>query len=208
MDYVIKISKTVESAVKEALEELEVSEDQVEVEVLEQPSRGFLGLIGGKDATVKVTVVDNTEEIAREFIQKILDSVGIDGNIEIQIVDNILEVDVLDVDPSKKGILIGKRGSTLDSAQYLLSLAINKERQSYIKVLLDVGKYRNKRKNTLENLARRMGEKSIYQNRPIKLEPMNAYERKIIHSALQGNNKLTTYSEGNEPYRRVVIKSK
>lgn len=208
MEYVIKISRTVEDALKEALEELEVDEDQVEVEVLEEPSRGFLGFIGGRDATVKVTVVDNTEEITREFIQKILDSVGIDGNIDIEIKDRLLDVKILDVDPSKKGILIGKRGTTLDATQYLLSLAVNKARPNYIKVLLDVGDYRDKRRNTLSNLAKRMGEKAIYQKRPIKLEPMNAYERKIIHSALQGNKQISTHSEGNEPYRRVVIKAK
>ncbi|HEY4543529.1 MAG TPA: RNA-binding cell elongation regulator Jag/EloR [Tissierellaceae bacterium] len=208
MNYVIKISKTVEDALKEALEELNVTEDEVEVEVLEQPNRGFLGLIGAKDATIKVTVVDNVESVAYEFIEEVINSIGVEGDISVSKDGNLLYVSVDNIDPKRKGILIGKRGSTLDAVQYLLSLAVNKDRQDYLKVLVDVGGYRDKRKETLERLALRMGEKAVYQKKPVKLEPMNAYERKIIHSALQGNTDVTTYSEGNEPYRRVVIKAK
>lgn len=208
MNYVIKISKTVEDALKEALEELNVTEDEVEVEVLEQPNRGFLGLIGAKDATIKVTVVDNVESVAYEFIEEVINSIGVKGDISVHKEGNLLHVSVDNIDPKRKGILIGKRGSTLDAVQYLLSLAVNKDRQDYLKVLVDVGGYRDKRKETLERLALRMGEKAVYQKKPVKLEPMNAYERKIIHSALQGNTDVTTYSEGNEPYRRVVIKAK
>lgn len=208
MNYVIKISKTVEDALKEALEELNVTEDEVEVEVLEQPNRGFLGLIGAKDATIKVTVVNNVESVAYEFIEEVINSIGVEGDISVSKDGNLLYVSVDNIDPKRKGILIGKRGSTLDAVQYLLSLAVNKDRQDYLKVLVDVGGYRDKRKETLERLALRMGEKAVYQKKPVKLEPMNAYERKIIHSALQGNTDVTTYSEGNEPYRRVVIKAK
>lgn len=208
MNYVIKISKTVEDALKDALEELNVTEDEVEVEVLEQPNRGFLGLIGAKDATIKVTVVDNVESVAYEFIEEVINSIGVKGDISVHKEGNLLHVSVDNIDPKRKGILIGKRGSTLDAVQYLLSLAVNKDRQDYLKVLVDVGGYRDKRKETLERLALRMGEKAVYQKKPVKLEPMNAYERKIIHSALQGNTDVTTYSEGNEPYRRVVIKAK
>ncbi len=208
MNYVIKISKTVEDALKDALEELNVTEDEVEVEVLEQPNRGFLGLIGAKDATIKVTVVDNVESVAYEFIEEVINSIGVKGDISVHKEGNLLHVSVDNIDPKRKGILIGKRGSTLDAVQYLLSLAVNKDRQDYLKVLVDVGGYRDKRKETLERLALRMGEKAVYQKKPVKLEPMNAYERKIIHSALQGNTDVTTYSEGNEPYRKVVIKAK
>lgn len=208
MNYVIKISKTVEQALKEALEELNVTREEVEVEILEEPNKGFLGLIGAKDATIKVTVVDNVKSIAYDFVEQIMKSLDVEGDIEVEKKGSDLNVLVSNVDPKRKGILIGKRGSTLDATQYLLSLAVNRDRQDYVKVLLDVGGYREKRRETLEKLAVRMGEKAVYQKRPVKLEPMNAYERKIIHSALQGNDKITTHSEGNEPYRRIVIKAK
>ena len=208
MNYVIKESKTVESALKEALDELEAVKDEVEVEILEEPSKGFLGLIGVKDAKIKVTLKHNPTKIATEFVEVLLENMEVDATFEVIEKGNVLDVKIENVDPKRKGILIGKRGNTLDAVQYLISLAVNKDRDSYMKVLVDVGGYREKRKKTLERLAVRMGEKSIYQKKPIKLEPMNAYERKIIHSALQNNEKLTTYSEGNEPYRRVVIKSK
>lgn len=208
MNYVIKISKTVEDGLQEALKELNVTREEVEVEVLEEPSKGFLGLIGGRDATIKVTVVDNVKSVAFDFINQIMKSLDVEGDISIDKIDNNLNVIVSEVDPKRKGILIGKRGSTLDATQYLLSLAVNRDRSDYLKVLLDIGGYRDKRKDTLEKLAVRMGEKAIYQKKPVKLEPMNAYERKIIHSALQGNDKITTHSEGNEPYRRIVIKAK
>lgn len=208
MDYVIKVSKTVEDAVDEALEELGVSKEEVNVEVLEEPVKGFLGLIGGRDATVKVTVVDNSKEEAEEFIDIMLKSMGVDGDIKVESEKGYLKVLVYNVDAKKKGILIGKRGNTLDAVQYLLSLKINNNNNNYKKVLIDVDGYREKRKNTLERLAVNMGKKALRQKRAVKLEPMNAYERKIIHSALQVNNKVTTFSEGNEPNRRVVIQPK
>lgn len=208
MKYVIKESKTVEDAVKEALKELGKKRDQVEVEVLEEPSKGFLGIIGGKEAKVKVSIINDIVEISHQLLDKILESFNIKATKEISKEDDILKIDIENVDPNDKGIIIGKRGNTLDSIQYLVSLAINKENDEYVKVLIDVEGYRKKREETLVRLAKKMADKAIYGGRLVKLEPMNPYERRIIHSSLQNYKGVKTYSEGQEPYRRIVIAKK
>lgn len=208
MRYVIKQSRTVEDAIKDALLELEVSEEDVEVEVLEEASKGLFGLIGSKEAKVKVVVVNDEINIAKKFLDKIFTSMIIKADSDIRKEDGVLYVDINNVDPTDKGIIIGKRGNTLDSIQYLLSLAINKGKEDYIRVSLDIEDYRKKREETLVRLAEKMAEKAKYTKRPVKLEPMNPFERRIIHSALQKYNGVTTYSEGNEPFRRVVIQAK
>lgn len=208
MRYVIKQSRTVEDAIKDALLELEVSEEDVEVEVLEEASKGLFGLIGSKEAKVKVVVVNDEINIARDFLDKIFTSMIIKADSDIRKEDGVLYVDINNVDPADKGIIIGKRGNTLDSIQYLLSLAVNKGKEEHIRVSLDIEDYRKKREETLVRLAEKMAEKAKYTKRPVKLEPMNPFERRIIHSALQKYNGVTTYSEGNEPFRRVVIQTK
>ena len=122
--------------------------------------------------------------------------------------EDFIKVNITDINSTDMGILIGKRGNTLDSVQYLLSLVLNKKKDKYIKVLVDVEGYRAKREETLIRLANKMAEKARYSRRTVKLEPMNPYERRIIHSALQNMDGITTYSEGDEPYRRVVIQYK
>lgn len=208
MRSVIKQSKTIEEAVREALLELNAKEDQVEIEVIEEPSKGLFGIIGVKEAVVKVTIVNGPVEIAQNFLDTVLDTMKIGAKSDVKIEEDVLVVDIHNVDPSDMGILIGKRGNTLDSLQYLLSLAINKGNGEYIKVLVDAEGYREKREETLIRLANKMAEKAKYSKRPIKLEPMNPYERRIIHYSLQNIVGITTYSEGDEPYRRVVINTK
>lgn len=208
MKYVIKQSKTVDDAVKDALLELDVTEDDVEIEVIEEASKGLFGIIGTKEAKVKVTLVYDPINHAREFIDKILVSMTIKGDVDIRKEEDVLYVDITGVDPDDKGIIIGKRGNTLDSIQYLLSLAINRNRDKYTRISLDIEDYRKRREETLIRLAEKMADKAKYTNRPVKLEPMNPAERRIIHSALQKYNGVTTYSEGNEPFRRVVIQAK
>lgn len=208
MRSVIKVSKTVEEALKEALIELDANEEDVDVEVIEEPSKGLFGLIGGKDAKIRVSVVYDPIEIAENFMNKVLNSMSIKAVSIVKKVEDNLLVDITDINSTDMGILIGKRGNTLDAIQYLLSLAVNKSKANYIKVVVDTEGYRAKREETLIRLANRMAEKAKYSKRPVKLEPMNPYERRIIHSALQNINGITTYSEGNEPYRRVVIQSK
>ncbi|CAK7061277.1 RNA-binding cell elongation regulator Jag/EloR [Tissierella sp.] len=208
MRSVIKVSKTVDEAIKEALIELNANKEDVKIEIIDEPSKGLFGLIGGKDAKVRVSVVYDPIEIADNFLSKVLSSMNISAVNVVKREGDILIVDIKDISSTDMGILIGKRGNTLDAIQYLLSLVINKNKDNYIKVVVDTEGYRAKREETLVRLANKMAEKARYVKRPIKLEPMNPYERRIIHSALQNIQGITTYSEGDEPYRRVVIQSR
>ncbi len=208
MKFVVKTSKTVEDAVKEALDELNVTKEEVEIEIIEEASKGLFGILGAKEAKVKVTLINDPEEIADKFLDGILRGMGIVALHDIKLENDMLYVDINSISSTDMGILIGKRGNTLDSIQYLLSLVVNKNREKYLKVVLDSEGYRQKREETLIKLAKKMAEKATYSKRPVKLEPMNPYERRIIHSALQNFDGVNTYSEGNEPYRRVVIISK
>ena len=153
------------------------------------------------------------EEIAEikdeavKFLSGVFKAMGLQVEIKIEYKNEDGNLDI-DFEGEDMGILIGKRGQTLDSLQYLTSLVVNKGRQGYIRVKLDTEDYRNRRKETLENLARSIAYKVRKTRKPVSLEPMNPYERRIIHSALQGNRYVETYSEGNEPYRHVVVKLK
>lgn len=208
MKSVIKVGKTVDEAIEQALIELDANRNDVSIEVIEEPSRGIFGLIGVRDAKVKVSLTFDPIELADNFISKILTSMDIKGvNIITKEKEN-LNIDITDISSTDMGIIIGKRGNTLDAIQYLLSLAINKGKEDYIRVTLDTKGYRAKREETLVRLAHRMAEKTKFSQRPVKLEPMNPYERRIIHSALQKTDGIVTFSEGKEPYRRVVIQSK
>lgn len=267
MNYVIKTGKSVDEAVREALSELNISRENAEIEVLDEGQKGFLGLIGSKDATVKVwqkedetksilneifneeieseksqdavqndveleiennevsnndekevqevidveeslkSIEEENEEIlatAREFISKILDTLELENIVEMELDDNTLNINV-NGDENRLGILIGKRGVTLDSIQYILNLLVNKKSSRYIRVNLDSSGYREKRKETLINLANKMASKVTKTGRSVKLEPMNSYERKIIHTALQDYEGVLTHSEGKDPFRKVVI---
>ncbi|HSH34926.1 RNA-binding cell elongation regulator Jag/EloR [Schnuerera sp.] len=208
MRSVVKVAKTVREAIDIGLDELSVSERDVQVDVLEEPSKGLFGIIGTKDAIVKITVINDPIEITENFLNRILSFMKIKGNVLVRREDSCLKVEIINIDSSDMGIVIGKRGNTLDAIQYLLSLSVNKNRDDYIKVIVDIKGYRKKREETLIRLANRMAEKSKYSKRPVKLEPMNPYERRIIHSALQNVNGIATYSEGEDPYRRVVIQAK
>ena len=205
MKSIVKVSKTVEDAIDQAVKELGVSKEDVYTEVMEEPSKGLFGIIGAKDAVVRVTVINDPVEIAQNFIDMLLKGMQIKGRAGIKKKDSILFVDIDDISSTDVGILIGRRGNTLDSVQYLLNLAVNQKRENYIKVLVDAKGYRKKRENTLVRLAERMVQKAKYSKRSVRLEAMNPYERRIIHSALQNFDGVTTYSEGEEPYRRVVI---
>lgn len=208
MRSIVKMSKTVEEATDMALRELGVNKEDVHVEVLEEPSKGLFGLIGSKDAVVKVTVINDPVEKVKNFLSRILSYMKIKGDCMAKKEGSCLYVEIVDISSSDTGIVIGKRGNTLDAIQYLLSLVINKDREDYIKVIVDVKGYRKRREDTLIKLANKMAQKAKYSNRPVKLEPMNPYERRIIHSALQHVDGIDTHSEGEDPYRRVVIQAK
>ncbi|MBS6610845.1 MULTISPECIES: RNA-binding cell elongation regulator Jag/EloR [Peptoniphilus] len=269
MNYVIKTGKSVDEAVREALTELNINKEDANIQILDEGQKGFLGLIGSKDATVKVwpkedenknilndifnedlekeksqdevldtynelkfenndnsneisyektediiseeekktSIEEENEEIlstAREFMTKILETLELENIIEMELEENTLHINV-NGDENRLGILIGKRGVTLDSIQYILNLIVNKKSSRYIRVSLDSSGYREKRKETLTNLAEKMAKKVIKTGRSVRLEPMNSYERKIIHTALQDFEGVLTHSEGKDPFRKVVI---
>ncbi|HHV94449.1 MAG TPA: protein jag [Firmicutes bacterium] len=198
-------ARTVEEAIAEALQELQVAREDVEVEILDEGSRAFLGLIGGKPARVRVTVRDKREEKAQAvaaFLQGILDRMGIAAKVEHSWQDD--DVLRMDIQGEELGLVIGRRGETLDALQYLVSLAANKNGE-WIRIILDAEGYRARREETLRNLALRLGERVKRTGRRAVLDPMNAMERRIIHLALQNDAGVETHSEGVAPYRRVII---
>lgn len=197
-----KTAKTVEEALKLALIDLDAKVEEVIVEILDEPKKAILGLIGGKEAKVKVTLKEDSDRRAKQFLEDVFDKMNIIGKIHTKLDGKDLYVSVEGEDMA---VLIGRRGQTLDSLQYLVSLVVNKDRDDYIRVVLDTENYRDKRKETLEKLANRLAYKARKLRKDIILEPMNPYERRIIHSALQGNPYVNTRSEGEEPFRKVII---
>jgi spoIIIJ-associated protein len=196
---------TVEEAVSAALAELEAEREDVEIEVIKEPSKGLLGFLGNKVAKVKVTVINGPEEKANKFFDILLKKMNIDAELNIEMAENVLKVDIVRINEDDKGIIIGKRGKNLDEIQFLLNLIVNKGKQNYIRVIFNVEDYREKREETLKRLANKMADKCRYYRHKVRLEPMNPYERRIIHSTLQEEKDIVTYSEGEEPYRKVVI---
>lgn len=197
--------KTVEEATEIALAELNLTQDQVEIEVLEKESNGFLGLFNGKPARINVRKKEvNIIDIATVFLKEVLGAMGVNAEIEAAMSEENDELGI-EIAGDDMGVLIGKRGATLDSLQYLVSLVVNKESDKYIKIKLDTENYRERRKETLENLAHNIAIKVKKTRRNVSLEPMNPYERRIIHSCLQNDKYVETHSEGEEPFRKVVI---
>lgn len=205
---IVKNAKTIDDAIRLGLSELNLERHQVDVEVLQEPVKKFFGLFGTTQASVELTVIKSPAFIAEDFLNSVFEKMNINSNFKIETKKNNLFINIVDVNSKDKGIIIGKRGNNLDSLQYLLSLVVNKESEKYVRVVLDAGNYREKREETLRSLASKMAEKAKSTNRSVKLEPMNPYERRIIHSALQRKNGIKTYSEGREPFRRIVIESK
>lgn len=203
MNFVEKTGRTVDEALELALIQLDTARENVEVEVLEEDSKGFLGLFGNKDARIRVTIKVTVDSIAEDFLKDVFENMGVkDTTIQTSLENDVLNINV---EGENMAILIGRRGQTLDSLQYLTSLVVNKDREDYIRVILDTENYRKKRKETLERLANKLAYKAKKMRKDIVLEPMNPYERRIIHSALQGNPHVSTRSEGDEPYRKVII---
>lgn len=194
--------KTVEEAIKNALEELGTTQDKVTTKVLEIPDSGIMSMFGNKYARVEVTLIDDALERGKNFLTDLLEKMGVKGDVDAYYEDDVL---MLDIDSAETGILIGRRGQTLDAIQYLTSLVVNKDKSEYVRISLDIADYRQKRKNALQDLADRIALKVEKTKTKYELEPMNPYERRIIHSALQNYEHVTTYSEGEEPNRHIVI---
>jgi len=206
----IEISaRTVEEAIKMALKELNSTENEVDVEILDEPSKGFLGLLGGKMAKVKVTPKLDPLLDTKSFLLNVTEKMGLDVEINITQENEYLKMEFNGKD---LGILIGRRGDTLDALQYLANLIAN--RQSHlqernadrVRIILDAEDYRQRREETLTKLALKMADKVEKTGRKVVLEPMNPQERRIIHTALQNNEAVQTISEGAEPFRRIIIK--
>ncbi|ADL70195.1 single-stranded nucleic acid binding R3H domain protein [Thermoanaerobacterium thermosaccharolyticum DSM 571] len=206
MREIIKTGKTVEEAINAGLIELGISRDMVDIEIIDEGSKGFLGLLG-KQAIVKIIVKDVVKENIRRFLDGIIKLIGIDVGYDIDEKDNNI---LVNLKGNGVGLLIGYRGETLDSLQYLTSLVANKKNIEGIhkRILLDAENYREKREKILINLANKIAKKVKQENRSITLEPMNANERRIIHLALQDDPDIETFSEGEEPNRRVTISLK
>ena len=194
MDYIEISAKTVDDAITEAIIKLGTTHDKIEYEVIEKGSAGFLG----------INRKDDTNDNIRDFLESVFKAMGLTVTIQIEKEEdsNVVNVDLKGDD---MGVLIGKRGQTLDALQYLTNLAVNKNSEEYVKVKIDTEDYRKRRRETLENLAKNIAYKVKRTKRPVSLEPMNPFERRVIHSTLQNDKFVTTHSEGEEPYRHVVV---
>ena len=197
-----KSGKSVEDAIREALLELNCDREDAQIEIIDEGSRKMLGLIGGKDAVVRVTLTEKGAALVEGFLVRILNLMEVEAEIYIEEGDEAISVQITGEDI---GILIGRRGETLDALQYITGLAVNRKNQEYKRITLDVENYRARREETLKKLANKTAGRVIKTRKNFKLEPMNPLERRVIHSELQKNRKVETYSIGEEPNRRVVI---
>ena len=205
MEMITVTAKTVEDAITQASLQLGVSSDRIQYEVVEKGSAGVLGgLFGFKPAVIRAKKIETVDDKAVDFLNSVFDAMGLAVDVEVKMNEEEKEMDV-NLTGEEMGLLIGKRGQTLDSLQYLVSLVVNKESEDYLRVKLDTENYRERRKETLETLAKNIAYKVKRTRRPVSLEPMNPYERRIIHSALQNDKYVFTKSEGEEPFRHVVI---
>jgi spoIIIJ-associated protein len=202
MKSVEKIAKTKEEAIAEALKELGVTEDKVSIETFEESSKGLLGFLGAKAVRVIVTVKEDIGQAAGLFLREMLVNMGIPAQVEIF---KRKENTTLNIIGKDLGMLIGKHGQTLDAMQYLVNLAVNKDKEEKERIIIDVEGYRRRREETLRRLALKIADKVKREQKKEILEPMNPHERRIIHSTLQNYKEVFTYSEGVDPYRHVII---
>ncbi|SFT52887.1 spoIIIJ-associated protein [Lachnospiraceae bacterium XBD2001] len=206
MDFLEYSGKTVEDALTQASVQLGVTSDQIEYEVIDKGSAGILGF-GSKDATIRVKKKEeatDAKDVAEAFLRDVFATMNLEVIIDSSY-DDIDKVLNIDLKGPEMGIIIGKRGQTLDSLQYLVNLAVNRKSGDYVRVKIDTEDYRRRRKETLENLAKNVAYRVKRTKKPVSLEAMNPYERRIIHFALQNDSYVSTHSEGEEPYRHVVV---
>lgn len=206
MRQVTATGSTVKEAVQSALAQLDATEDQVEINVLEEGKKGLFGLFGSRPAVVKVVARPGAVESAEHYLTSVIESLGIQARIDI-----VKEGDrnvMFNISGEKMGLLIGKRGQTLNALQYLTQLVANRHSSHYVRVILNPENYRERRKETLVRLAERLASKAAQTGEPVSLEPMPNYERKIIHTVLADHDKVSTVSKGEEPSRHVVIQPK
>ncbi len=195
--------KTIEDAIKSGLQQLQVTEDRITFTVLEQPTKGLFGLIGSKDARVLIELVPDPIDEAIAFLRDVMDGMSLQA--EIQLEDMGTDAQGITISGPDMGMIIGRRGQTLDALQYLVNIVANRHSKEHIRIILDAEQFRKRRRKTLEELAQRLATRVIKGHKEIILEPMTPQERKIIHSYLQDHPKVKTFSKGEEPNRKVVI---
>lgn len=199
-------SKSKEDAINKAMSQLKVGLEDLEVEILESPTKGFLGFLGAKEGIYKFTVIETELDIAKQFVENILKNSNIDAKVNVTQENNLIKVDIEGKDAA---CLIGRRGETLDSIQFLTGLALNKiNKDSHMRVLVDIENYRSKREESLIRYANKVAREVAKTRKTKRLDYMNPYERRIVHFALQNDKYVSTYSEGTDPYRRLVIEYK
>ncbi|MGE4271849.1 MAG: RNA-binding cell elongation regulator Jag/EloR [Desulfitobacterium sp.] len=207
MRFAEKTGKTVDEAISACLAELGVDRDRVKIEVLEEPTKkGLFGLLGTTQAKVRVTYEDSPGEIASVFLKDVCQSMGV--NAEFNWSQTTGQHWLVNITGEELGILIGRRGDTLEALQYLTNLAVSKQLSEKVRIIVDVEGYRQRREETLVRLAKRLSDKVKRTGTRVVLEPMNPHERRIIHTALQEETHISTFSEGEEPNRKVVISLK
>ena len=205
MRSVEKRGRSVEEAVAMAVAELGVGREEARVEVLEEPSKGLFGLIGGKEARVRVTWAPGKQEVAERLVREIAGAMGLTVQVAARADEDYI---FLDLQGPDLAVLIGRHGQTLEALQYLVNLAVSRVSDERRRVLLDVEGYRRRREETLQRLAARLAEQVRRSGQSVALEPMSAHERRVIHVTLQDHPGVTTRSEGEEPYRKIVISAK
>ncbi len=205
MDNIRQEAKSVIDAINKGLKKLDISREEAEVNIIKEGSKGFLGVFGGENAVVEIKKKKDPIELGKEFIKSVFSSTKLEVNVEVMDEETNDEQVMYNLNSEDLGIVIGHRGETLDALQYLTSLVVNKETEEYYRVLLDAEGYRDRRKETLIRLANKLARKAVNTGRKVVLEPMPPHERRIIHMALKDNNKVKSYSEGKEPFRKVMI---
>ncbi len=203
MEFIEFTAKTVDDAIMQAALHFGVSSELLEVEVIEKGSAGFLG-INSKKAVIQARKKENVEDKVIRFISDVCKTMNLEVEIISSYDENTQDMDI-ELKGPEMGVLIGKRGKTLDALQDLARIVANKDSEQYVRVKIDTENYRKRRRDTIENLAKNVAHKVKKTRKSISLEAMNAYERRIIHSVLQNDKYVTTYSEGEEPYRHVVV---
>ena len=205
MKKIVVTGKSIADAVNKGIVQWNTTEDRVKIQVLEQPSKGLFGIIGTKDAKVELELIPDAMEEAIHFLQEVFGTMNLQVRIEQKTEKDSVELHLYG---SELGMLIGRRGQTLDALQYLVNIVANRYSSTHLRIVLDAEQFRERRKKTLEDLAARLADRVIRTKKEVVLEPMSPQERKVIHAKLQDHPKVRTFSRGEEPNRRIVIVSR
>ncbi|MBE4907915.1 protein jag [Bacillus luteolus] len=202
MKQITATGQTVDEAVESALAQLQTTKDRAEITIIDEGKKGIFGIFGTKPAIVKVTMKMDPVEESKKFLQQVIANMGVSAQIEVTVQGKNVE---FNISGEKIAILIGKRGQTLNSLQYLTQLVANRFSEQFINIIVDAENYRRRRQDTLIQLAERLADKAVRTGQDVALEPMPSYERKVIHTALVTNKKVKTFSSGTDPNRHLVI---